>query len=204
MTGGMTIAEKQHTVRRNIVDAARPLIGSRGFSAVGISQILEVAKIPKGSFYHYFESKEAFGEELLRSYIEDYLHKMDDVFASADRDGRAHILAYCQFWRDTHSGGQDGDKCLIVKLGAEVSDLSERMRAILESGTAQAVERLARIVGAGQEDGSVPSSVTPHDFASMLYQTWLGATLMARIVRSSRPFDYAWMDTVRFLDDTGH
>ncbi len=59
----MKIAGKQRAARQHILEAARPLIGQRGFSAVGLAQILEVAGIPKGSFYHYFESKEAFGED---------------------------------------------------------------------------------------------------------------------------------------------
>ncbi|MBB3883631.1 TetR/AcrR family transcriptional repressor of nem operon [Acetobacter oeni] len=184
------------------MEAARPLVAVRGFSAVGISQILEVAGIPKGSFYHYFESKEAFGEELLRCYIENYVHKMDDVFAVPRRTGREQVLAYCTFWRDTHTDGQVGDKCLIVKLGAEVSDLSERMRVILKTGTTLAVNRLTQVVEAGQNDGSVASSMEPHDLATAVYQLWLGATLMAMITHSSRSFDYARVDTVRFLDHT--
>lgn len=60
-------------VRQHILNIAKPIMLRKGFSAVGLNEILAAAGIPKGSFYHYFGSKEAFGEALLESYFEGYL-----------------------------------------------------------------------------------------------------------------------------------
>lgn len=196
----MKIAEKHRAARQHILQAAKPLIGLRGFSAVGLAQILDVAGIPKGSFYHYFESKEAFGEELLRTYIEDYLLMMDDLLKKGDGNAAQKLTRYCQFWRDTHLEGQVGDKCLIVKLAAEVSDLSERMRAILEVGTTTVIDRLGTVITQGQAEGSVGNQQTPQMLAAVLYQLWLGATLMVKITRNAQSFDHAWEATRRLLD----
>lgn len=196
----MKIAEKHRAARQHILQAAKPLIGLRGFSAVGLAQILDVAGIPKGSFYHYFESKEAFGEELLRTYIEDYLLMMEDLLKKGDGNAAQKLTRYCQFWRDTHLEGQVGDKCLIVKLAAEVSDLSERMRAILEVGTTTVIDRLGTVITQGQAEGSVGNLQTPQMLAAALYQLWLGATLMVKITRNAQSFDHAWEATRRLLD----
>lgn len=196
----MKIAEKHRAARQHILQAAKPLIGLRGFSAVGLAQILDVAGIPKGSFYHYFESKEAFGEELLRTYIEDYLLMMEDLLKKGDGNAAQKLTRYCQFWRDTHLEGQVGGKCLIVKLAAEVSDLSERMRAILEVGTTTVIDRLGTVITQGQAEGSVGNQQTPQMLAAALYQLWLGATLMVKITRNAQSFDHAWEATRRLLD----
>ena len=196
----MKIAEKHRAARQHILQAAKPLIGLRGFSAVGLAQILDVAGIPKGSFYHYFESKEAFGEELLRTYIEDYLLMMEDLLKKGDGNAAQKLTRYCQFWRDTHLEGQVGGKCLIVKLAAEVSDLSERMRAILEVGTTTVIDRLSTVITQGQAEGSVGNQQTPQMLAAALYQLWLGATLMVKITRNAQSFDHAWEATRRLLD----
>ncbi|ARW49455.1 TetR family transcriptional regulator [Acetobacter pasteurianus] len=196
----MKIAEKHHAARQHILKAAKPLIGQRGFSAVGLTQILDVAGVPKGSFYHYFESKEVFGEELLRTYIEDYLVKMDDLFENADGNAAEKIARYCQFWRDTHLSKQIGNKCLIVKLAAEVCDLSERMRAILEGGTRSVIDRLSALITAGQGEGSIGNRQEPEMLAASLYQLWLGSTLIVKITHSSQPFDQAWQATKRLLE----
>ena len=187
----MTVTSKHESAKRKIIDSARPLIGERGFCAVGITQILTQARIPKGSFYHYFESKERFGEELLSLYMADYLATVEHIFAQPHPNGHQRVLAYLKFWRVTHSDGQVGDKCLIVKLAAEISDLSETMRQIMQTGTARVVERLAQVVHTGQQDGSISSALPAPAVAAALYQTWLGATLMVKITKSAHPFDTA-------------
>lgn len=195
----MSVEEKHNAARKRIVEAARSIVGERGFNAVGISQILDVANIPKGSFYHYFDSKEAFGEELLRIYMADYLQKMDTLLSPHAGSAVDQLFAYFRFWQETHVDGKTGDKCLIVKLAAEVSDLSERMRRILDSGTAQAIDRIASTIAKGQQEGTVRRGVEPQILAGALYQLWLGATLMVKITHRSQPFEKTWRASEQLL-----
>lgn len=194
----MTVTDKHLQVRKSILRSARPLIGARGFSAVGLSHILDAAKIPKGSFYHYFSSKEHFGEALLEMYIEEYLEHTEILFEECNGSALDKMLAYGQWWRDTHLNGQIGDKCLIVKLAAEVSDLSERMRSILEVGTEKVVQLLDRVVIEGQKEGIISDMLPSYSVATMVYQMWLGATLMMKMTHTSQPFDIA-MDATKNL-----
>lgn len=53
-----------------IVTAAR-LIHEHGYHNVGIKSILDELSIPKGSFYHYFKSKEDLGLAIIDLYIRD-------------------------------------------------------------------------------------------------------------------------------------
>lgn len=197
--GGMTVAEKHVQARRRILESARPLIGVRGFSAVGLSQILEAANIPKGSFYHYFESKEHFGAALLELYNEQYMEKLDALIAQTGRTGFEKLSLYCQCWVDAQQNGCLSEKCLVVKLAAEVSDLSEKMRLILEEGTTGIVDRLARIIEEGQKDGSITKELPARQMASVVYQTWLGATLLVKVTRQPAPFEEAFAATKQLV-----
>ena len=51
--------------REEIIRKGAELIHAQGFNATGLQQILQTAGIPKGSFYFYFKSKEAFGLEII-------------------------------------------------------------------------------------------------------------------------------------------
>ncbi len=53
-----------------ILTAAR-LIHQRGYHNVGIKSILDELAIPKGSFYHYFKSKEELGLAIIDIYFQD-------------------------------------------------------------------------------------------------------------------------------------
>lgn len=52
--------------RKKLIDAAELLFGERGFHATGVSDITRSAGVAQGTFYLYFESKEAIFRELVR------------------------------------------------------------------------------------------------------------------------------------------
>lgn len=51
---------------QHILDCGHRLVARKGFIGVGLAELLTTAGVPKGSFYHYFASKEGFGEALCR------------------------------------------------------------------------------------------------------------------------------------------
>jgi len=62
----------------------------KGYTAVGLSELLATAGVPKGSFYHYFRSKEEFGQALLEEYFSEYLGRVDSLtHAENHQHGRA-------------------------------------------------------------------------------------------------------------------
>ena len=187
-------------VRQHILNIAKPIMLHKGFSAVGLNEILAAAGIPKGSFYHYFGSKEAFGEALLESYFEGYLEHLDNLLGHQAGTGAQRLMTYWGNWLHTQCADDPEGKCLAVKLGAEVSDLSEAMRAVLRQGTSQIIERLAGGIEAGLADGSLSGIADPSHTAAILYEMWLGATLLEKIHRDRKPLERAMVETRRMLN----
>ncbi|WP_322014737.1 TetR/AcrR family transcriptional regulator [Paraburkholderia sp. J12] len=186
-------------VRQHILDTAMPILLGKGFSAVGLNEILAAAGVPKGSFYHYFGSKEAFGEALLTSYFTDYIERLDDLLVRQPGTAAEKLMRYWDDWRSTQCADDPAGKCLAVKLGAEVCDLSEPMRVVLQHGTEQIVARLAACIEAGHEDGSLAGASDAAGTAATLYELWLGATLLEKIRRDGRPLEAAMVTTRRLL-----
>jgi TetR/AcrR family transcriptional repressor of nem operon len=186
-------------VRDNILAVGQRIMSGKGFSAVGLNEILTEAKVPKGSFYHYFDSKDAFGEAMLSNYFEDYLADLDAVMAEPGASTAQRLLNYFAMWRDNQSFLDCQGKCLAVKLAAEVADLSEAMRAVLNQGTSAIIARLTAALESGVEDGSLAIDDKARPVAESLYQLWLGASVMVKIVRSAEPFDAAMAITRRML-----
>ncbi len=187
------------SARQTILESARPLVGAKGFSAVGLNEILQAAEVPKGSFYHYFNSKDAFGVVLLDSYFDNYVQGMEQLFNQPGLSQHAKLMRYWQCWIDNQTGCTDAGKCLAVKLGAEVSDLSEPMRLALQRGTSRTIDLLAVAMQRGVEDGSLLLQHSPHALARQLYALWLGASVMSKITRTPAPFDEALLLTRHLL-----
>lgn len=185
-------------MRQHIIDVAKALITHKGYSAVGIAEIVNAAGIPKGSFYYYFKSKEEFAEALLEHYFSHYLQQVDTQLSGKD-SGRERLKRYFSFWKDTQGADLPESKCLVVKLGAEVCDQYDSMRHILANGTDKIVQKIAQCIGEGQQDGSLPARADADELAEELYQLWLGSSLMAKIHSPEKAFDKAMNATMRLL-----
>jgi TetR/AcrR family transcriptional regulator, transcriptional repressor for nem operon len=185
--------------RQSILDAAQVAMSRKGWAAVGINEVLTAAGVPKGSFYHWFTSKDAFGQAMLQRYFADYLAEMDAAFASSRTTAAERLMAYWRNWRDTQSLEDCQGRCLAVKLGAEVADLSEPMRLALKEGTTGIIDRVQHMIDAGLCDGSLSIDGDSRETAQTLYDMWLGASIMAKIHRDPAPMDNALTSTARLL-----
>lgn len=171
---------------------------SKGFSNVGLSEIHKTAGVPKGSFYYYFKSKEQFGKEVISNYFDQYMNGLEELLNSSKGLAFDRLIAYWQKWIDTQSSECKERKCLVVKLSAEVADLSEPMRHVLLQGSMDVIERLALCLAEGVRDGSV-GEVDPRSAAESLYTMWLGASLMSKLQRNSEPLLHAMKTTKSVL-----
>ncbi|GLQ89764.1 TetR/AcrR family transcriptional regulator [Dyella flagellata] len=195
----MLLTEKAKATRQQILDAGMLLVLRKGFVGTGLQEILQTSGVPKGSFYHYFPSKEDFGCALLQQYADDYRERLNAILAPGTGSGRDRLMCYWQAWLE--ASGQDpwGENCLVVKLAAEVSDLSESMRCVLNAGVEELQARIAAVISEGREDGSLPSGASSLAVARVLYQMWLGAALLAKLGQNKAPLQHAMLATEHLL-----
>ena len=79
MSKAIATSEVPDTKRR-LLDAATGLMMQQGFTATSVDEICEQAKLTKGSFFHYFKSKEEIGEGAL----DHYFDRQKAMFFQAD------------------------------------------------------------------------------------------------------------------------
>lgn len=178
----VTMNAKTQDTRQHILDVGYELIVTKGFTAVGLAQLLKSADVPKGSFYHYFKSKEQFGEALIEEYVRSYMVRIQRVLNQPEMNGRDCLLDYFARWLAMDNGVCNANKCLIVKLSAEVSDLSDTMRVSLAKGAELIIRALEDTLKRGIGDESIVQ-LDCHVVASQLYQQWLGASLLNKLIQ---------------------
>ena len=177
--------------RQHILNTARAIILGKGFAAVGLNEILTSAGVPKGSFYHYFKSKEDFGNTLLQDYFDKYLARLEQALRPGAAPAGEQLLCFFRDWIDTQSCHDVEGKCVVVKLGAEVADLSDTMRATLQHGTSRVTAVLADCIGRGMRERSIAPALDAQKTAQVLYQMWLGATVLGKVHRTRQPLEDA-------------
>ncbi|MCF5709485.1 TetR family transcriptional regulator [Pseudomonas syringae] len=184
--------------RQHLLDTGHRMMAERGFTSVGLNEILQTAGVPKGSFYHYFKSKELYGQALLEDYFVGYLADMERRLTLPKLNTCERLLDYWQGWQDRCVPDGHGDECLVVKLSAEVSDLSETMRITLRDGTERVVSRITACIEQGQAEQCLPTG-DARELAETLYQLWLGASLLNKLQRTGESLGRAMATTKRLL-----
>lgn len=197
--------KKSDAKRLHILQTGLKLVMSKGFVGVGLQEILKNCGIPKGSFYHYFESKQAFGCELVNYYIADYQTRLNVLWQSdfvQDQSAYDKLIHYFQLWiNDSLSGCGWADSCLIVKLAAEVADLSEDMRLIMAQGVEDLTTQITALLNAGFDDESIKKQPNAATAAQVLYQMWLGAALLSKLQKDKTPLQHALHATQLMLNN---
>ena len=71
--------------KQNILQTGAEIIHLKGYHATGLQEILNAAKVPKGSFYNYFKSKEDFGLEVIDYFTNFFSDLCETVLKDASR-----------------------------------------------------------------------------------------------------------------------
>lgn len=186
----MGTSTEANETRQRLLTAGRSLMVTKGYTAVGLAEIVAMAGVPKGSFYYYFDSKEDFGQTMLADYFQQYAARAD-ASLSGPGTARERLLAHFSGWASSQSSEDLSGRCIATKLGAEVCDLSEGMRRVLDQGAKHNVARLSRTIEDGLADKSIRCDLPAPVLAKALYELWSGASLMAKLDGTSGPFDTA-------------
>lgn len=181
----------EHDTREHLLATGERLCLARGFTGMGLSELLRTAEVPKGSFYHYFRSKEAFGVAMLERYYQASNLRVADHFSHGEGNFRQRLLKWYQDMLSYFCQSGNLSNCLVVKLSAEVCDLSEDMRGALNNGGSQLISLLADALEKGRSEKSLQFEGEAFDQAMVLYALWLGASLQAKISRSALPLESA-------------
>lgn len=177
-----------HTKER-IFDAAEELMWTKSFHSVGLNEILTVVGVPKGSFYHYFESKEHFGVEMLKHYIAAATDEKEHALFSKE-SGKKPMPRLLDFLETSiQKFEESGQKCpcLVLKLASEVTDLSEPMRQVLSDGLDNWLNLLAGIFDEAKMHGHISKKVNSRKEAELFRDLWAGSIQRSTIFKSTEP-----------------
>lgn len=183
--------------REKLLDQGVHMLMSQGYHGTGLKEILDTVKIPKGSFYNYFGSKEEFAAEAITHYIEPFIQRLNAHLQTPQVDGLTALKHYYaelinEVERTDYKGG-----CLLGNLMGEIGDTSEICRKALM----RAVERYSHLqenaLSRAQQQGAVRTDYSANSMANLLLNSWQGALLRMKIERSAKPLQ----DCVQILLD---
>jgi len=175
-------ARETADTRERIVEAARHLFWEKGYGATSLSDLLERAGANSGSFYHFFESKDA----VLRTVLGTYLDLLDPhVIAPAWKAARSPV--------DRVFTLLDGYRQRLLDTGCTYGCPIGRLALELEHENAPAHALIAKNFSAWKDavEGALRAGGVAHadEVAEFVLTVMEGAVMQARAYRSIEPFD---------------
>ncbi|MDX3907449.1 MAG: TetR/AcrR family transcriptional regulator [Pigmentiphaga sp.] len=172
-----------------LVRCGTEILTEQGFHATGIEEVLKRVGVPKGSFYHYFESKQAFGQAVIDNYAEYFAKKLDRLFGDTSRPPIERLKAFVEEATRAMERYQFQRGCLIGNMGQELAGLNDDFRARLESVLQSWQARVAGVLAQAQDRGQLSADADVNAIAEFFWIGWEGAILRAKLTRSVAPLD---------------
>ena len=181
------------TTKERILEAAEEIMLQKSFHSVGLNEILTAVKVPKGSFYHYFESKEHFGVELLQHYVAEASAWKRRMLLSTDTepDPFTRLMAFFDMTIAKALEKEYQGSCLVGKLAAEVAAFSDPMREVLADGMRAWQGIFEKLIVEGKAKKVMGSALDPAETAALMQDLWMGAGQRSQVQRSLAPLSSA-------------
>lgn len=177
----------EQPTREHLIEIGLQQIHAFGYNATGVKEILDLAGVPKGSFYHYFPSKEAFAEEVLDRYTANESERALVILGDSKLSPLKRLRKYFESLIPVY--GQSGPiaGCLLGNLSLELGGNSTHLQPLFGAAFANWQQPLAALLREAVAQHEIPKSLRPDETAAFLLNSWEGALLRMKADKSDKP-----------------
>ncbi|GGW53926.1 TetR/AcrR family transcriptional regulator [Streptomyces griseoloalbus] len=187
--------------RSKILTAAQSLIELRGYSALGVAEICKTAGVPKGSFYYFFESKEALALAVIDEHWTAQQHNWVRVLKS-DQEPLQRLR---HLFEETEAAQRAGQAtcgtvsgCMFGNLTLEMSNQTETIRGRLQQIFDAQVDMVEEVVSEALERGDA-AVAAPRAAARSVVAQLEGQVLFAKLYNDTAQLEALWHNCLALL-----
>lgn len=159
----------------------------RGYHGAGVQEIVQAAGVPKGSFYHYFASKEEFALQALQQVYGPRLQRYAQALENPALSPRARIVGYYGELVE-HFARQEKLEyhCFIGSLSFEMAELSPTLGAEIDAILQRSADILQACLEQAQRAGELAADEDFRSLASFITSAWQGALTRLKVANNTR------------------
>lgn len=175
--------------RKALIEAGAEVMIEKGYTNCGIQEVLSQVGVPKGSFYHYFDSKESFALAIIEEFDRDFLAFLLPILGDKSQSPKERLRTFCVAKRECMREASCRKGCLIGNLSQEMSDQSETLRQALSEVMTKRLDIFAECIEEGQRLGELSQSIDSRTLADLFLSSWEGAMMRAKTIKTLEPLD---------------
>jgi TetR/AcrR family transcriptional regulator, transcriptional repressor for nem operon len=175
-------------MREHLLSSGLETLHRQGFNASAVQDITNAAGLPKGSFYNYFESKEALALEVIDRFGKEQgalaAVLSDESISPVERLRRYFTARVAALAALNYERG-----CLVGNFSTELADHSRPIRDRLSTTFAAWSRAIELCIRDGQKAGEISRDLDPGALADFLLNSFEGAMLRMKVEKDSSPLD---------------
>lgn len=175
--------------KQRLIDSGISLMKEKGYHNTGLMEIVKAAGVPKGSFYHFFASKEAFGLAVLDYYSDEFEPYMVAILTDPSVPPLQRLHNFFEGGREQLLGDSCRGGCFIGNLAQELSDQDEVFRASLAVVLQRWEQHFANCLRDAIAQGELPKDLDADMMGRFIINSWEGAILRMKVLKSIEPVE---------------
>ena len=175
--------------RKDILKQGINLMSQSGYHGIGVMDILKSMNIPKGSFYNFFDSKEAFIIEAIELYGVSNLKLIDRLEQMEILNPLEKVKAYFNHLIQKNKAQNFKYSCFWGNMSTEVAGENERVSQAIQEQMTLIKERFVQWLTEAQKQNILIEIYTPTVLADFLYTNFHGAMVTMKYQQSAKPLE---------------
>jgi len=173
--------------KHEILQQGFEVMYAKGYAATSIQDIADATGIPKGSFYHYFKTKELFTVEAITLYTDLVYEEMEQVLTDTILPPLQRIRLLYQNRISYYQSRQFELGCFAGNLAVEVADSNEVLRLAVDEFFNRNRTLLVQCLYEAQDNGDLNSEYDINEMAEFIVSSYEGALLRMKSVHNAQP-----------------
>ncbi len=173
--------------REKLLEKGIELFHQHGYHGTGLTTILDACQVSKGSFYNFFDSKEAYAVAVIEFYQALEIDRWNHEFAQFEGSHFVKLRKAIEQMIEELDSCNENVGCLIANLSGEIGNASPALRQAIKDATDRVIKLMAEDFLICQTEGSVRTDLSANILAQMVWDCWQGALLRMKVEDSRKP-----------------
>lgn len=172
--------------KAELLEIGSEIIRKQGFNNTGINEILEKAKVPKGSFYFYFKSKEDYGLQLL-DYYKSFFEQNAQRNLLGDKPYLQRLKKFFEEFHDILKDNNYDGGCPIGNFALEMGDLNENFRIKILECLSSMSNHIKLFLDNAQKNHEISKKIDTAEMSTFILNSWEGTIMKLKVSKNSQP-----------------
>jgi TetR/AcrR family transcriptional repressor of nem operon len=192
--------EARPDTRTRLLDATYALMIRKGYPSTSVDEICAAAEVSKGSFYHFFKSKQELGIALLEHHMDGAMQEIEEGLDLSGVDNPTERVI--RYVKHVEEKSEDvwSEGCLIGSFALELAETNPEIRAKVSRIFRDLVDELERVFAELCQALRGPDAPPPRELAEQFIMVIEGGVVLSRAHADRRYVPQAIRGFRRYLE----